>query len=55
MNYAAFKKAVLSSGWTVAQLRCDVPPTADILDLMDVVGLNKYEKFVLKFIAEGGK
>jgi hypothetical protein len=46
MTYAAFCKLVKARGWTVAQLRCDVPPTEELLALMDRLGLATYERYV---------
>ena len=45
MSYKQFVANVESRGWTIAQLRCDVPPTQEILDFIDEVGLV-YERFV---------
>ncbi len=50
MNYEAFKTA--AAKFTVAELRCDVPPSDDLIDFMETVGLKRYERFVLRFVAE---
>lgn len=56
MNYAMFKKIVTANGWTLRTLRCDdAPPPAEMLELMDRVGLAKYERFVLRFEREQSK
>jgi hypothetical protein len=53
MNYQAFKKFVTENGYTISILRCDnAPPTDALLDLMDRVGLNRYESFVLRLQQE---
>ncbi len=46
MSYQEFRQRVLAAGWTIAQLRCDVPPSRAILDLMDEVGLDCWERYV---------
>lgn len=33
---------------STAELRCEIPPTEAVLELMDEVGLNRYERYVLK-------
>lgn len=53
MTYAAFKRLVLWHGYTLAQLRCDVRPTREILDLIERVGHERYERYVLLY--ESGK
>ena len=52
MRYADFKALVAKMGWTMPQLRCDEPPTEDLLVLMDALGLDRYERFVLALQAE---
>jgi hypothetical protein len=48
MTYTAFHSAVQSAGWTLAELRCDVPPSGALTRFMEQVGLNRYERFVLR-------
>jgi hypothetical protein len=55
MNYATFKRRVQENGWTLSQLRCDEPPTDELLAVMDTLGLEKYERFVLRLEAETRK
>ncbi len=56
MNYAAFKKLVQVKGWTIRFLRSDdASPTEELLDVMDAVGLTRYESFVLRLQQEVGK
>ncbi len=46
MTFKQFKDLVLSRGWSLAELRCDVPPSPDILDLIEQIGLKRYEAYV---------
>ena len=47
MTYTEFKKWVAGMGLTLAQLRCDdAPPTSQMLEVMDRIGLATYERFV---------
>jgi hypothetical protein len=41
-----FKRLVNEAGWSLAQLRCDEPPTAGLLEAMDHFGLDDWERFV---------
>lgn len=52
MRYDQFKAMVADKGWTLAQLRCDTPPSDDLLELMAVLGLAKYEQFVMRLRKE---
>jgi hypothetical protein len=53
MNYDEFKALVLANGWTIRQLRSDdAPPSPELLDLMDRIGLVRYERFVLRLQRE---
>lgn len=45
-TFSQFVRAVEAAGWTEAQLRCDAPPTDDLLELMDRMGLEAYEACV---------
>lgn len=54
MTYAEFKAIVREHGWTIRQLRSDdAPPTPELLELMDRIGLARYERFVLRLQQEG--
>lgn len=54
MTYTAFKALVLARGWTIRQLRSDdAPPSPELAELIERVGLVKYERFVLKMQNEG--
>jgi hypothetical protein len=48
MTFKEFWRLVVQQGWTLAQLRCDVRPTEDLLALMDELGLDRYERYVLR-------
>ncbi len=48
MTYTKFKERVKQAGWTLAELRCDVPPSDAILAFIGEVG-KKYETYVLRF------
>ena len=37
MRYADFKALVASRGWTMAELRCDIPAEENLLVLMDAI------------------
>ena len=52
MTYAAWKTMIAAAGWTFAQLRCDVPPDAEMLEAMDTVGLDVWEHYVLRLEKE---
>ncbi len=52
MRYAEFKALVADKGWTLAQVRCEVPPNDDLLALMDEIGLAPYERFALRMTRE---
>jgi hypothetical protein len=54
-SYAIFLEVARSKGWTLAALRCDVPPTDELLAVMDQIGLAKYEAFVRRVEREGGR
>ena len=41
-RFGDFLSIVRAKGWTLAQLRCDVPPSQELLDLMERVGLDVY-------------
>jgi hypothetical protein len=49
MRYSQFVDLVRARGWSVPQLRCDVTPTQEVLDLMDNIGLEKFEDFVMRY------
>ncbi len=51
-TYQAFRRLAFGKGWTLAQLRCDVPPTDDILAAMDATGIAAWERFVTRLQRE---
>ncbi len=55
MTYAEFRAAVIAAGWTMAELRFDVPsdPHDVLLDFVESVGMARYERYVLRMC--GGK
>jgi len=53
-GYRAFVQAIEAADYTLAQLRCDVPPSDGLLALMDQVGLARYESYVLRWEREVG-
>lgn len=48
MTYKEFLAEVQKQGLSLAQLRCDVPPSESVLDLIEDVGPD-YERFVMRF------
>ncbi len=44
----SFRALVKRKGWTESQLRCDVPPTKELLALMEDIGLERYERYLTK-------
>ena len=53
MTYAEFRRWAIEGGYTSRELRCDdAPPSDELLEVMDRVGLAKYETFVNRFAAE---
>jgi hypothetical protein len=53
MRYEAWKALVRASGWTPGQLRCDEPPTDEMLEAMDRAGLDAWERYVRRLEREG--
>jgi hypothetical protein len=49
-DFEAFRQA--TAGRTLAELRCDVPPADDLLNLMDRFGLERWEQFVSRLESE---
>jgi hypothetical protein len=49
MRYEAFVRLVAKKGWTLGQLRCDVRPTEELLEAMTTIGLDRWERFVLRW------
>lgn len=47
-TFAWFKQLIAERGYTKAQLRCDVAPGPDLLDLMDRIGLSRYESWITR-------
>lgn len=39
---------ILAGKYTLAQLRCEVPPSDELLECMQTIGLNRYEKLIMK-------
>lgn len=50
MTYSQFKVVVAEV--SIRQLRCDEPPTDALLAIMDRVGIDRYERYVLRLEAE---
>lgn len=46
MTYKQFCQRIKQEGWTLAQIRCDVPPSQELLDFIEEAG-DDYERFVL--------
>jgi hypothetical protein len=53
MTQQQFEQEVIDRGFTLAELRCDVPPTTRLFTFMDDVGPS-YEKKVLRLAAKQG-
>jgi hypothetical protein len=51
-GFVAFQALVTEQGWTLGQLRCDAPPTEELLEAMDRIGLATWEKYVLRWERE---
>lgn len=49
MTLSHFAAEAKKNGWTLAQLRCDVPPTEKLLAFMDRIGLDAYESLVTRY------
>jgi hypothetical protein len=48
-SYKEFCRTVAEHGWTIADLRCDnAAPSEELLELMDAIGLGRYEAYVLR-------
>jgi hypothetical protein len=50
--FIEFKSLVIEEGWSPAQLRCDVPPTPELLEAMGRFGLEDWERYVLRLERE---
>lgn len=50
-SYRWFAEAVIASGFTVEQVRFDVPPPDGVLDLLEAFG-DDYETFALRWASE---
>ncbi len=48
MSFSQFCKMVRENEWTVDEIRCNVQPTEEILEAMEVVGLDKWEEYVTR-------
>lgn len=46
-DYRRWLAAVRSNGWTMADVRCDVPPTESLFAAMAEWGLDNWELFAL--------
>lgn len=54
--YEAFRRVVTEKGWTLAQLRCDsAPPSPEMWEVMERVGLADWERFVLRLEREAAR
>ena len=52
MRYSDFKTWVDENALSVPVLRCDVPPSQIVLDMMEEIGLGEYEHHVERMIEE---
>lgn len=52
MTFRQFRALVARHGWTLPQLRCDVPPPADMLDAIDAVGEVAWVRFTMRLEKE---
>ena len=48
MQFKEFAAIVKAHNYSIHQLRCDVPPCQGIFELMDILGLPKYEQYVAR-------
>jgi hypothetical protein len=48
MKFKDFVKAVREAGWSLSQLRCEGPPPPALEQFITVVGLDRYESYVLR-------
>ncbi len=48
MTFREFVEMVALHRWTMAQLRCDVPPSEALLEAIDEVGADRWERYVLR-------
>ena len=49
MQYAEFVEIVKNKNWSIAELRCDVQPTNELLQFIELVG-SKYEAFLVRYL-----
>ncbi len=49
MTFAEFCIYVWKNKLTMAQLRGDVPQPQSVIDLIDEIGLNRYEQLALRY------
>lgn len=55
MSYREFKKIIEEKGWSIPFLRSDdAPPTDELMELLDRVGLNRYETLLTRYCREKG-
>jgi hypothetical protein len=52
MDWREFCYCVAAGKFKLSELRCDTPPCPKLIELMDTVGLDKYERFVRRFELE---
>ena len=54
MTYREFVRIVKEQNFTPAELRCDVPPSESIMELIGQAGA-RYEAFVAKYLTIDGE
>lgn len=52
MSYADFVECVKKHKWTMSQVRFDESPPPELVELMDQLGLRRYEMFALRYERE---
>ncbi len=52
MSYRKFVDLAEYHGWTLAQLRCDERPESAMLNAMDRLGLDRWERYVTRLAKE---
>jgi hypothetical protein len=48
MTFNQFERMVQDQGLSLSELRCDVAPSEAVLEIMDRIGLDRYEQFVMR-------
>lgn len=46
MTYPKFCQTIVAASYTAEQLRFDVPPTDELMALLERVGMERYERYV---------